>query len=163
MSKQTTQPTSPDKPRKSRWEVLRDVLVFQAKLIVDGLRDLILSPISLMAGIIGLTFNPEDPGYLFRRVLYWGSRSEKWINLFGRWKPQESSIDELFSKLERRIVSDYQEGGVTASAKNFLEKSLDTWDEQIKELKKQANKPNKPDHSSVQRLEGPPKPPSATK
>jgi hypothetical protein len=30
-----------------RFPVLRDVIVFQGKLLVDGLRDLLLSPISM--------------------------------------------------------------------------------------------------------------------
>ena len=37
-----------------RWSLIRDVAVLQLKLIVDGLRDLVLVPASLVAGIISL-------------------------------------------------------------------------------------------------------------
>ena len=45
-----------------RLDLVRDIAVFQAKLIVDGLRDLMLVPASLIAGIMslppGLTASP---------------------------------------------------------------------------------------------------------
>ncbi len=37
-----------------RWTLLRDLGVFQVKLVADGLRDLILVPTSLIAGIVSL-------------------------------------------------------------------------------------------------------------
>ena len=37
-------------PLTGRWDLVRDVAVLQVKLIVDGLRDLILLPASLIAG-----------------------------------------------------------------------------------------------------------------
>ena len=37
-----------------RWTMLRDLAVLQGKLIVDGLRDLLLVPASLIAGLISI-------------------------------------------------------------------------------------------------------------
>ena len=66
-----------------RWTLIRDVAVLQVKLIVDGLRDFVLVPVSLVAGLISL-FRAGDPaGNEFYRLLRIGRRSERWINLFG--------------------------------------------------------------------------------
>ena len=39
---------------EDRWALLRDIAVLQVKLVVDGARDLVLVPISLVAGLISL-------------------------------------------------------------------------------------------------------------
>ncbi len=49
----------------SRWAFIRDVAVFQGKLVIDGLRDLVLVPLSLAAAIIGMLAEPKDPGKKF--------------------------------------------------------------------------------------------------
>jgi hypothetical protein len=45
-----TPPEHSDYP--DRWTLLRDLAVLQVKLLVDGFRDLVLVPASLIAGII---------------------------------------------------------------------------------------------------------------
>jgi hypothetical protein len=117
-----------------RWKLLRDVLQFQAKLFVDGLRDLLMSPISIGAALAGLLLDREDPARLFRELQQFGRRSERWINLFGRHgaaglagpeSGNDPSIDELFGHLEQRIVDQYNRGGATATAKHAVDRSLD--------------------------------------
>ena len=106
---------------------MRDVAVFQAKLLVDGLRDLVLSPVSLVAGLVGLITDRKDPGRHFRRVLEFGAASEIWINLFGRHTREDvgDDLDELFSRLEKRVIDQYEKGGITAQAKTAIDRSLD--------------------------------------
>ncbi|NNF15689.1 MAG: hypothetical protein HKN70_03025 [Gammaproteobacteria bacterium] len=72
----------PPLPDNSRPVVLRHMLIFQLKLFVDGFKDLVLSPLSLIAGLIGLAFG-HRPGDLFYRTLRTGKRLERWIDLFG--------------------------------------------------------------------------------
>lgn len=112
------------------------VLRFQVKLLVDGLRDLVMSPISLVAALIGLVAHPDRPGRLFEQVLDFGRRTEDWINLFGR--PQEEpGIDELFGKLERQLEAQYDSGGVTRAAKQTVDASLDRLHRAIDRVKAQ--------------------------
>lgn len=112
------------------------VLRFQVKLLVDGLRDLVMSPISLAAALIGLVAHPDRPGRLFEQVLDFGRQTEDWINLFGR--PQEEpGIDELFGKLERQLESQYDSGGVTRAAKHTVDASLDRLHRAIDRVKAQ--------------------------
>jgi hypothetical protein len=89
----------------SRFPVFRDVLVFQVKLLVDGLRDLLLSPVSIFAALIDLLVPGDDGGKRFYAVVRFGRRTERWINLFGaadRYDPDVSpkGVDVLLEELE---------------------------------------------------------------
>lgn len=110
-----------------RWQLIRNLLVFQAKLVIDGLRDVVLSPISLFAALAGLVAHRQDPQRYFRRVIEVGAASERWINLFGRPADEDqANLDELFDRLEQRVVDQYQRGGLTAQTKRAIDRSLDT-------------------------------------
>lgn len=61
--------------------VVRDLVIFQLKLALDGLGDLVLAPLSLMAFVIDLL--PGRPaGKLFYRVLRFGERWDRWLSLY---------------------------------------------------------------------------------
>ena len=53
----------------SRWQLIRDLAVFQLKLGLDALRDVVLSPISLIAGSVDLFLSGEQAGKRFYSVL----------------------------------------------------------------------------------------------
>ena len=91
-----------------RFPVFRDVVVFQAKLVVDGLRDLLISPVSVLAALVDLLVPGNDGGKRFYAVVRFGRRTEEWINLFGAAGPKSataeaSGIDVLFNELEERL------------------------------------------------------------
>ena len=100
-----------------RWNLIRDIAILQVKLVVDGLRDFVLVPISLVAGLISL-FRAGDPaGNEFYNLLRIGKRSERWINLFGaaervpapadeRDHFPEEDIDALVGRVESFVVDD---------------------------------------------------------
>jgi hypothetical protein len=118
-----------------RWALIRDIAVLQVKLIVDGLRDLILVPVSLVAGLISL-FKAGDPsGNEFYRLLRIGRKSERWINLFGAAENMvapdnerdhfpDEDIDTLVNRVESFVVDEYRKGGVTRQAKEHLDQLL---------------------------------------
>ncbi len=121
----------------ARWTLLRDLGVLQVKLLVDGLRDIILVPASLVAGIISIvTSNDGKPGPQFYHLLAWGKQSEIWINLFGAVKnsPEEvgqqrpfgnKDIDDIVGRLETFVIDEAKRGGVTTQARDRLDKILD--------------------------------------
>ena len=122
--------------RENRWSFGRDLLVFQFKLIADGFRDMALIPASLLAGLVGLLFYRDNPELPFHTVLGLGKRSEHWINLFGslpRRQALEASIsvsragnlDHVVDRLEDMLLEQYEKGGITASAKNSIDRSID--------------------------------------
>ena len=120
-----------------RWTLIRDAAVLQVKLVVDGLRDLLLVPASLIAAIASLIRSDNGrPGPQFYSLLRLGKRSERWIDLFGacehapealRGAPDadDTSIDEFVARLERYVVEEYRRGGVTAQAKERIDRALD--------------------------------------
>lgn len=120
---------------QGRWALIRDVAVFQVKLVVDGIRDVILVPVSLIAGMISLLSGPTGKnGMKFYQLLGFGKHTEEWINLFGAEQNlpdkveqpfAEASLDELVGKFESYLVDEVQRGGVTAQAKDRLDRLVD--------------------------------------
>jgi hypothetical protein len=119
-----------------RWTLIRDLGVLQVKLLIDGFRDLLLVPASIVAGILSLVRTENGrPGKEFYEVVSLGEQSDRWINLFGalRNAPPEvvdgrrfgnTDIDELVSRMENFVVDEYRRGGVTAQAKAGFDKVL---------------------------------------
>lgn len=116
--------------------LIRDVAVLQAKLIVDGLRDLVLVPASLVAGLISLASGRDGrPGPLFYQLLSMGKQSEQWINLFGAMQnappdldlPQpfpDTDMDEIVGRIEAIVVDEEKRAGMTSQARARLERAL---------------------------------------
>lgn len=129
-------PIQEEQSSTARWSLLRDLGVLQVKLLVDGLRDIILMPASLVAGIISIVSSVDGkPGPQFYHLLAWGKESEIWINLFGavRNSPEEieqpsafgsQDIDDIVGRLETFVVDEVNRGGVTTQAKERLDKIL---------------------------------------
>ena len=120
---------------RSRGDLARDALLLQGKLLIDGLRDLILVPVSIVATLIDLASGEQPVGRRFYSVVQLGRRSEHWINLFGaadrsphenRWGHSEKSskLDDLVEQVEKVVKDQYADGGVTGSAKSALNKAL---------------------------------------
>ena len=128
--------TSDENHAFDRWMLIRDVAVFQVKLLFDGLRDVLLLPISLIAGVVSLVRGGAKPGPEFYDLLRIGRRSERWINLFGaaahlhgpptaEEKFAGDDVDKMVSRIEAFVVDEYRRGGVTAQAKDRLDSALD--------------------------------------
>jgi hypothetical protein len=112
-----------------RWRLVRDVAMFQVKLVADGLRDLVLSPLSIVAGVLGLVFGGSRPDVLFQDVLAIGRRTERWIDLFGAQRVEnggtaEPGIDAIADRIEDLIRSDLANGGVTAKTRRTVDDLL---------------------------------------
>ena len=99
----------------TRLDLLREAATLQLKLLVDGLRDAMLIPISLVAAAIGLLRGGPDCDREYRRVIKLGRRSERWINLFGHQPPlgkagPASSFDAVLDQVESTVVEQYRKG-----------------------------------------------------
>lgn len=107
--------TEKESKQNSRSEVIRITIVLQLKLIVDGLRDLALMPLVLIATLFGLVKHKDNPGRYLYRLLSYGKASEKWIGLFDEAQKdemepvdlKEKSFDELLKKTQNAIESKY--------------------------------------------------------
>jgi len=126
-----------DNKKPPTWTLIRDVAVLQVKLLVDGARDLILVPATLIAGIVSLVKSEGGkPGPQFYRLVGIGKQSERWINLFGAFDnaPPEvieenhfgdTDMDQIVLRMESFVVDEYKRGGITAQAKERIDKALD--------------------------------------
>jgi len=70
----------PDPPVSNR-VALRDLVIFQIKLALDGLGDLILAPVSVVAFVLDLITGKKERR-LFYSVLRAGERWDRWLSLY---------------------------------------------------------------------------------
>lgn len=110
--------------------LLRDVTVFQLKLLMDGFRDVLLSPLSIVAAIVGFLFAGKNSGKYFYRLLDLGHKSEIWINLFNAEERQQAkngfrSTDDYLREIEKMIAQEYKKGGLLKDAKDRFDRVLD--------------------------------------
>lgn len=121
---------------RDRWALIRDIAVLQVKLVVDGARDFLLVPISIVAGIISLVKSNHGTDNEFYELMRFGKRSERWINLFGVADERpadgrefmhlpDTDIDAVVSRVESFVVDEYRKGGVTQQAKERLDRAID--------------------------------------
>ena len=115
----------------SRLHLVWDVLVLQFKLGVDGARDVILVPVSLIAALTGLLIGGDRPDQYLQRVLKFGRRTEHWINLFG-YRDLEGTSDELIQPFKERVFEEAGNNPWLRKAGTKLNKSLDSVGDAIK-------------------------------
>lgn len=97
--------------RGKTWLLLCDVLAFQVKLAADGVRDVLLSPVAIIAALAGvLTQRQGPPDRYFRSLLRFGRRTDHWINLFGstsreRGKASNRPIDAAAIAISEELAA----------------------------------------------------------
>src|SRR3954470_935605 len=79
--------------QRSRGDLLRDVIVFQLKMLLGGARDFALIPVSLGAALIDLMDKHHKHGYYFYKVLRWARQSEEMISLYTPVKDEPAMRD----------------------------------------------------------------------
>jgi hypothetical protein len=76
--------------------IIRDLLIFQVKLGIDGLKDVVLLPASAIAALIDLLFPGPRPGRLFYSVMLLGETFDRWLSLYGPALRARAAQDGLF-------------------------------------------------------------------
>ena len=125
-------PPADSAPDSARWRLLRDLGAFVLKVGLEAIRDLVLIPLALLAGLAGLVLSPAAPDRFFREVLRLGARFDEFLDLFGasqRTAPPrslgETRVDDLVDGIEAVLREQHQRGGVTAAAKVAIDRALD--------------------------------------
>jgi hypothetical protein len=113
-----------------RIRLIRETATLQLKLLLDGFRDALLIPVSLVASLVGLLKGGDDCDTEFQRVLKLGRRSERWINLFGHQRPlgfgnQAGSMDHVLEQVEAIVVEQYKKGKSAVDARDAVRKVID--------------------------------------
>jgi len=130
----------------SRWQLLKDIAIFQVKLALDAIRDLLLSPVSIVSAVIDLIKGHQYSQSYFYKVMKLGRKTDHWLNLFGAAGEHKSSVaderedsepgvkqmseqgrnlDDLFSQVEALLKEQHDKGGLTATAKTSIDRYLD--------------------------------------
>jgi hypothetical protein len=81
---------------RTRWVILRDLGIFQLKLVLDGAKDIVLAPISLAAAGLDILFPGPRPGRRFYAVIRIGERYDRWLSLFSAADKATAMDDGLF-------------------------------------------------------------------
>jgi hypothetical protein len=108
----------------SRLELLADVVIFQIKLVADGIRDIFLSPLSIIAAAVGLMVGGDRPERYFRKVIRFGRRTEVWIDLFDEHKGRRTA-EEFVSPVRSRVIHEAQVNPWLSKVGTRLNRHLD--------------------------------------
>lgn len=114
------------RPIPGRGRMVRRVLLFQLKLMADAARDVVMSPLSIAAGLLGLVSPRAHCEFYFDRLMRFGRDTDQWINLFDHRRTDGAgaadSLDSIADEIERAVRRDYGRGGISArSAKALAE------------------------------------------
>ena len=85
--------------RATRPVLIRDFLIFQLKLVLDGFKDVFLLQASIVAVVLDLFFGGKR-NRIFHRVMRLGERIDLWLNLHGAIKRAAETGDGLFGGSE---------------------------------------------------------------
>lgn len=80
----------------SRKVLLRDLVLFQIKLALDGIKGVVLLQASIAAAVADLVLMQWTRGRLFYGVLRMAERADLWLNLYGAAEGAAEDRDGLF-------------------------------------------------------------------
>ncbi|PKG97143.1 hypothetical protein [Paraglaciecola sp. MB-3u-78] len=117
---------------KERKPLIRQAIIFQLKLGLDALRDILMSPVSIILVITDIVMANNHQQSYFIRLMRLGKKSDHWINLFGvelantedqdNEVASDSNVDDWFTKIEEVIKEQQVDGKLSQSGKEKLQK-----------------------------------------
>lgn len=79
--------------------LLRDLILFHVKLVLDGIKGFCMFWVSLAAAVADLILlRKEDRGRYFYAVLRMGERFDLWLNIYGPARLAGDNADGLFGE-----------------------------------------------------------------
>jgi hypothetical protein len=98
-----------------RFVILRDLAIFGLKVLLDGLKDVILIQIAAVAAGLDVLFPGKRRGHRFYSVLRAAERFDRWLNLYGAverataqnqglFEASVAGADNLLGKLESIVT-----------------------------------------------------------
>lgn len=126
----------------SKQQLIRDAIVFQVKLVIDGFRDLVLIPVSLIATLLSLVKSGDRAGSEFYDVVAFGKQTDEKINLFGAALDDGNAqdlpagdVDQVIAEVEAFVSRELQ-GDRFSHARQRVGEAMST-------LKSQFDKTNR--------------------
>lgn len=88
----------------STGRALRHLIVFQFKLALDALRDLLLSPLSIVVFVLDALLRPPENDSLYFKLMALGRRSDRLINLFDEYSGSgDYTVDQTLNSVEEAV------------------------------------------------------------
>lgn len=85
-------------------KAFRHLVVFQIKLLADAVRDLLFSPISLIAFIADSITRPNIENSLSLKLMHVGRKSDRVINLFNEYTNDgDYTLDHTVAEVETAL------------------------------------------------------------
>lgn len=82
--------------KAQRKVVLRDLMIFQLKLMLDSAKDIVLSPLAIAAAAADILFPTEHTGKRFYMVMRIGERFDQYLSLWGAAENADGGEGGLF-------------------------------------------------------------------
>ena len=129
-------------PKIDRWALFTDTVLFQVKLGMDAIRDVLLSPVSIIFALIDLIAGNTHKQSYFYALMRIGHKSDSWINLFGtRNREQTKKTDSEQVSEQKSDIACTTDNSETASVESSDSKNIDQLFSQMESLiKEQHNK-----------------------
>ena len=101
--------------RKQSALLIRDLMIFQLKLVLDGAKDFVLSPLAIGAAALDILFPGERVGKRFYAVMRIGEKFDRWLSLFemaeraevgegGLFGASRAGSNSMLGKLEALVI-----------------------------------------------------------
>jgi len=118
-----------ENPRSFRWVLIKKSMIFQLKLGADAIRDLVLSPLSMILVIVDIVLGHNEKQSLFYKMMKYGRLSDHWINLFeikqGFGFRKNKNVDHWIDQVESIILEQQNTGKISKAAKEKIDTYLD--------------------------------------
>lgn len=109
----------------TRVQLLLNLGSFQLKLLLDWLRDLLLAPVSFFAVIYGIVAGGDKPDQYYNRLMAFGRRSDRFINLFDEYSDEidstDKNSDDYLAPYKDRLLEEARSRGLTDKANQLLD------------------------------------------
>lgn len=115
----------------ARWKFIRDVTVFELKLVLNNIHNFFQIPMTLGVALFDLIFKHGDEGSHFYWLVEQGRVIDDHIDIYSiiddreRAMNRNYSVDAVLKRVESVIVKEYAKGGTAASIKNALDRAID--------------------------------------
>jgi hypothetical protein len=142
--------------KNERWPLIRQAIVFQFKLGLDALRDILMSPVSIILVVIDTAMANQHQQSYFLGLMRIGKQSDHWINLFGDSlsKDETSSNEEIvnnnvdywFSRIEAVIKEQQVNGKISQSSREKLQQYFRKVSQSLDKTEGKDSNKNQPDY-----------------
>jgi len=86
-----------------RRQLFKTWLVFQMKLFLDWIRDLLFTPLAFICMVADLISGADEKSGLFHQLMKFGAQTDRWIDMFNQHADEDGHrFDHLVDHTEQK-------------------------------------------------------------